>query len=158
VALPSGAFVVNCQDMAGAGPEAGGLGNDLVVGGDNSHYLFGGNGNDTGYGGNGTDYIYPGPGNDLIWTDNIGSQLTDYVYEGVGTRIDTIADFTPGDGANHYVLVLTAVDSEIALFADVQTKALQAGVYTVLPLSATHQIYLYNVQSFQLTANDFILT
>ena len=37
----------------------------------------------------------PGPGNDFIWTDNIGSQSTDYIYEGVGTGVDTIADFTP---------------------------------------------------------------
>jgi hypothetical protein len=34
----------------------------------------------------------------------------------------------------------------------VQAKAIQAGVYTVLPHSATDQmIYLYNVQPFQLT-------
>jgi hypothetical protein len=77
-------------------------------------------------------------------------------YEGVGTGVDTVADFTPGNGANHDVLVLTAASSEITSFADVQAKAFQAGVYTVLPLSTTDQIYLYNVQPFQLTANDFI--
>jgi hypothetical protein len=38
----------------------------------------------------------------------------------------------------------------------VQAKAFQAGVYTVLPLSNTDQIFLYNVQPFQFTANDFI--
>jgi hypothetical protein len=64
----------------------------------------------------------------------------------------------PGDGANHDVLVLTAASSELTSFADVQAKALQAGVYTVLPLSNTDQIYLYNVQPFQLTANEFIFT
>jgi Ca2+-binding RTX toxin-like protein len=127
-----------------------------VVGGNSSDYLFGGAGNDTLYGGNGTDYIYPGSGNDFIWTDNIGSQSTDYIYEGVGTGVDTVADFTPGDGANHDVLVLTAASSEIASFADVQAKAFQAGIYTVLPLSNTDQIFLYNVQASQLTANDFI--
>ena len=37
-----------------------------------------------------------------------------------------------------------------------QAKAFQAGIYTVLPLSNTDQIYLYNVATFQLTANDFI--
>jgi hypothetical protein len=77
--------------------------------------------------------IFPGLGNDFIWTDNFGSQSTDYIYEGVGTGVDTVADFTPA-------------------------KASQAGVYTVLPLSNTDQIYLYNVQPFQLTANDFIFT
>jgi hypothetical protein len=56
------------------------------------------------------------------------------------------------------MLVLTAADSEIGSFVDVQSKAYQAGAYTVLPLSATDQIYLYNVQPFQLTANDFIFT
>ena len=141
---------------AGNNYEVGGPGDDLVVGGNSSDYLFGGAGNDTIYGGNGTDYIYPGPGNDFIWTDNIGSQSTDYIYEGVGTGVDTVADFTPGDGANHDVLVLTAASSEIASFADVQAKAFQAGIYTVLPLSNTDQIYLYNVQPSQLTANDFI--
>jgi hypothetical protein len=40
----------------------------------------------------------------------------------------------------------------------VQAKAFKAGIYTVLPLSATDQIYLYNVQPSQLTANDFIFT
>jgi hypothetical protein len=69
-----------------------------------------------------------------------------------------VADFTPGDGANHDVLVLTAASSGIASFADVQSKAFQAGVYTVVPLSATDQIFLYNVQPFQLTANDFIFS
>jgi Ca2+-binding RTX toxin-like protein len=138
--------------------EVGGPGDDLIVGGNSSDYLFGGGGNDTIYGGNGTDYIYPGPGNDFIWTDDIGSQSTDYVYEGAGTGVDTVADFTPGDGANHDVLVLTAASSQIASFADAQAKAFQAGVYTVLPLSNTDQIYLYYVQPFQLTANDFIFT
>jgi len=76
--------------------------------------------------------------------------------EGVGTRVDTIADFTPGDGATHDVLVLTKALSEITSFADVQAKGFQAGVYTVLPLSNTDQIYLYNVQPSQLTGNDFI--
>ena len=74
----------------------------------------------------------------------------------MGTGVDTIADFTPGDGGNHDVLVLTVANSEIASFADVQAKAFQAGIYTVLPLSNTDQIYLYNVQHFQFTANDFI--
>jgi Ca2+-binding RTX toxin-like protein len=136
--------------------EVGGPGDDIVVGGNSSDYLFGGAGNDTLYGGNGTDYIYPGLGNDFIWTDNIGSQSTDHIYEGVGTGVDTVADFTSGDGANHDVLALTAASSEIGSFADVQAKAFQAGIYTVLPLSNADQIFLYNVQPFQLTANDFI--
>jgi hypothetical protein len=60
--------------------------------------------------------------------------------------------------ANHDVLVLTAASSKIASFADVQAKAFQAGVYTVLPLGTTDQIYLYNVVPSLLTANDFIFT
>jgi Ca2+-binding RTX toxin-like protein len=158
VLVEAGTGAAQLWGGAGTNYAVGGNGDDLVVGADNSDFLFGGAGNDTIYGGNGTDYIYPGPGNDFIWTDNVGSQSTDYIYEGVGTGVDTIADFTPGDGANHDVLVLTAASSEIGSFADVQAKAFQAGVYTVVPLSNTDQIYLYNVQPFQLTANDFIFT
>ena len=133
-------------------------GNDLLVGGPGTNYLFGAGGDDVLYGGAGTNYIFPGPGNDFIWTNPVGTQTTGYIYEGVGTGVDTVADFTPGDGANHDVLVLTAASSEIASFVDVQAKATQQGVYTVLPLSNTDAIYLYNVQPFQLTANDFIFT
>ena len=57
----------------------------------------------------------------------------------------------------HDTLVISA-GTAIASFADVQSKAVQVGVYTVLSLSATDQVYLYNVQPFQLTANDFIFT
>jgi len=35
----------------------------------------------------------------------------------------------------------------------VQAKAFQAGIYAVLPLSNTDQIFLYNVQPFQVAAN-----
>jgi hypothetical protein len=39
--------------------------------------------------------------------------------------------------------------------ADVQAKAFQCGVYTVLPLSVTDQIYLYNVQPFSAHGERF---
>jgi hypothetical protein len=54
--------------------------------------------------------------------------------------------------------VLTAPSSQIVSFFDVQAKAFQAGVHTVLPLSNTNQIHLYNVQPFHLTGNDFIFS
>jgi Ca2+-binding RTX toxin-like protein len=158
VLVESGTGAAQLWGGSGNDYEVGGNGDDLLVGGAGTNYLFGGAGNDTIYGGSGTNYIYPGPGNDFIWTNPVGTQSTGYIYEGVGTGVDTVADFTPGDGANHDVLVLTAASSELTSFADVQAKAFQNGVYTVLPLSNTDQVYLYNVQPFQLTANDFIFT
>ena len=136
---------------------AGGAGDDLIVGGGLTNYLFGGAGDDTIYGGAATNYIYGGPGNDFIWTNPVGVQSTGYIYEGLGAGVDTVADFTPGNGAGHDVLVISG-GTAITSFADVQSKAVQAGVYTVLSLSATDQVYLYNVQPFQLTANDFIFS
>ena len=74
-----------------------------------------------------------------------------------GGGVDTVADFTPGDGTGHDVLVISAFTA-ITNFADVQATAVQVSVNTVLSLSLTDQAYLYNVQPFQLTANDFIFT
>ena len=133
----------------------GGGQDDLLVGGAGTNYLFGGGGNDTLYGGAGTNYIYSGPGNDFIWTNPVGTQTTGYVYEGLGGGVDTIADFTPGNGANRDVIVISA-GAGVSSFADILAKTVQAGVYTVISLSATDQVYLYNVQPFQLTANNFI--
>ena len=135
----------------------GGGGNDVLLGGSGTNYLFGGAGDDSIVGGTGTNYLYAGFGNDFIYTNPFGTQSAGYVYEGLGAGVDTIADFTPGNGAGHDTLVISA-GTAIASFADVLSKATQVGVYTVLSLSATDQVYLYNVQPFQLTANDFIFS
>ena len=58
---------------------------------------------------------------------------------------------------NHDVIV-TSAGSGFANFNDIIAKTTQIGVYTVISLSLTDQVYLYNVQPFQLTANDFIFS
>ena len=94
---------------------------------------------------------------DFIWTDDVGApQSTDYIYVGGGTGVDTVADFTPGDVANHDVLVISPA-SGLGTFAQVQAATVLVGVYSVITLSSTDQIFLYNVQPFQLTASDFLL-
>ena len=143
--------------LTGANYIVGNNGDDLLVGGASTNYFFGGAGNDTVYGGSGTNYIYGGFGNDFIWTNPVGTQSTGYVYEGLGGGVDTVADFTPGDGAGHDVIVISA-GSGFANFSDILAKTTQVGVYSVISLSATDQVYLYNVQPFQLTANDFIFS
>jgi trimeric autotransporter adhesin len=135
----------------------GGNGNDLIVGEGGSDTLYGGAGDDSLYGGAGTDYIYPGPGKDLIWTDDFGGpQSTDYIYEGGGTGIDTIEDFTPGNVANRDVLVINSDATGISSFAQLMADSSQVGAYSVISLGGGDQVNLYNVQPFQLTANDFI--
>ena len=58
---------------------------------------------------------------------------------------------------NHDVIV-TSAGSGFANFNDILAKTVQIGVYTVINLSLTDQVYLYNVQPLQLTANDFIFS
>ena len=41
-------------------------------------------------------------------------------------------------------------------FADIQSRMSDIGVYTVINLSASDQLFLYNVDPFQLTANNFL--
>ena len=140
---------------SGADYMIGGEGNDLLVGGAGSDYQFGNAGDDTHYGGQGTDYIYTNAGNDFVWTDDVGSpQSTDYIYVGGGTGIDTIADFIPGSATNRDVLVVSP-GSGIGNFTDLIAHTTQTGAYTVITLGAD-QVYLYNVQPFQLTAGNFI--
>jgi Ca2+-binding RTX toxin-like protein len=148
----------NAQLWGGAGNNyiVGGSGDDLVVGGASNDYLFGGPGKDTIIGGGGTDAIYPGAGNDFIWTDTPGLINTDYIYETPGTGVDTIADFTPGSGLGHDVIVLSGLGNLLTSFPVVQGRYSQVGVYTELPITSTDQIYLYNVIPAQLSAANFI--
>ncbi len=153
--VDGGAGANTLWGAGGADYMIGGEGNDLLVGGAGSDYQFGNGGADTHYGGQGTDFIFTNSGNDFVWTDDVGApQSTDYVYAGGGTGTDTVADFTPGGGANHDVLVVS-LGSGVTTFAQAQAKMSQVGVYTVLKLGAD-QVYIYNVQPFQLTADNFL--
>ncbi len=153
--VDGGAGANTLWGAGGADYMVGGEGADLLVGGAGSDYQFGNAGADTHYGGQGTDFLYTNAGNDFVWTDDVGlPQSTDYVYAGGGTGVDTIADFKAGAGANHDVLVVSPA-SGVASFAQVKANMTQVGVYTVLKLGAD-QVYLYNVQPFQLTADNFL--
>jgi hypothetical protein len=57
-------------------------------------------------------------------------------------------------GSQDVVVITGGVFSS---FAQVQAATSQVGVYTVISVSGTDQIYLYNVSAFQLTANNVIL-
>lgn len=133
----------------------GGDGADLLVGYGGTDFLSGGFGNDTFYGGQGSDYIRTDAGSDFVWTDDVGApRATDYIYVGGGTGADTIADFTPGDGADRDILVVSSA-SGVTSYGQAMANAAQVGVYTKLTLGAD-EVWLYNVQPWQLTANDFI--
>ena len=60
----------------------------------------------------------------------------------LGGGVDTVADFTPGDGVNHDVIVISA-GSGLSNLSDILAKTSQSGVYTVINLSPTDQVYLY---------------
>ncbi|MGE0259658.1 MAG: hypothetical protein AB7T18_12990, partial [Alphaproteobacteria bacterium] len=143
-----------------------GRGNDYAVGGElldtiatgaGSDYIFGNAGDDTIVAGTGTDYIYGGAGNDFIYTDDLVTNSQDFVYvsglAGLGTGVDTVADFTPGPGGDVAVILSTP---GLTSFAQVQANMIDIGVYTVITLSATDQLYLYNVDPFQLTTDNFL--
>jgi Ca2+-binding RTX toxin-like protein len=142
----------------------GGAGDDIIATGGGNDYIFGGDGNDTIVAGTGIDYIYGGAGNDFIYTDDpvLGAKTTDYVYvsglSGFGTGIDTVADFTPrlsNTGFSGDVAVILSTPG-LTSFADVQANMIDIGVYMVINLSATDQLYLYNVDPDQLTADNFL--
>ena len=133
----------------------GGDGADLLVGYGGTDFLFGGFGDDVFYGGQGSDYIHTNAGSDFVWTDDIGApRSTDYVYVGGGTGADTIADFTPGNGWDRDVLVVSSA-SGVTNYVQAMANATQVGVYTKIALGSD-EVWLYNVQPWQLTANDFI--
>ena len=67
--------------------------------------------------------------------------------------MDTVADFTPGRGGDVAVVLQTP---GVTTFADIQSRMSDIGVYTVINLSASDQLFLYNVDPFQLTANNFL--
>ncbi len=148
---------------AGANSLWGGGGNDYAVGGEGADiivmfggddYIFGNEGNDAIYAGPGTDYIYGNSGNDFIYTDDFGYSSKDYIYAGPGTGIDTVVDFKPGSSSDSDVIVMSTTAARS--LAAVQAAATQSGLYTVIQVSTTDSVYLYNVRISQLTADNFI--
>jgi Ca2+-binding RTX toxin-like protein len=143
-----------------------GLGNDYAVGGEltdtiatggGSDFIFGNAGNDSIIAGAGTDFIYGNAGNDFIYTDDPSTPSQDFVYvsglSGFGTGVDTVADFRPGTGGDVAVVLDTP---GVTTFADVQARMFDVGVYTAINLSASDQLFLYNVDPGQFTAGNFL--
>ena len=64
-----------------------------------------------------------------------------------------MADFTPGTGGDVAVIVGTP---GLTTFAQAQAKMTEDGVYSVIGLSGSNQLYLYNVNAGQLTADNFL--
>ncbi|MGD9617492.1 MAG: calcium-binding protein, partial [Alphaproteobacteria bacterium] len=157
--LDGGAGANQLYALVGVGNDyaVGGEGADIIATGAGSDFIFGIGGNDTIVAGTGTDYIYGGAGNDFIYTDDLITNSTDYVYvsglSGFGTGIDTVADFTFGAGGDVAVILSTP---GLTSFADVQANMIDADVYTVINLSASDQLFLYNIDPFQLTADNFL--
>jgi hypothetical protein len=103
------------------------------------------------------NFIYSNAGNDFIYTDDLITNSQDFVYvsglSGFGTGVDTVADFRPGTGGDVAVVLDTP---GVTTFADIQSRSFDVGVYTQINLSATDQLFLYNVDPFQLNANNFL--
>ena len=157
--LDGGAGANQLYALVGSGNDyaVGGEGTDIIATGAGSDYIFGNAGDDTIVAGTGTDYIYGNAGKDFIYTDDLVTPSQDFVYvsglSGFGTGIDTVADFTPGPGGDVAVIVGTP---GLTSFAQVQAAMTDVDVYTVIDLSGGNQLYLYNVDPSQLTADNFL--
>ena len=69
-------------------------GNDRMVGGDDTDFIFSGNGNDNVQAGNGRNVIHAGHGNDVV----IGGDNTDFIFGGYGS------DSLHGEGGNDRIV------------------------------------------------------
>ncbi len=128
----------------------GGAGRDRLFGNDGNDILRGSLGADTLNGGAGDDTLSGGTGNDTL-TGGAGNDTFIFV---VGTGIDTVTDFTAGDGLGDVI----RVDSDqFADFAALQEDGLFAtGAGVQLRYSATDRITLAGVQLADLRADDFV--
>ncbi len=70
-------------------------GNDVLDGKGGNDVLAGGAGNDTLKGGDGNDTLYGGIGTDTLWG---GNGRDTFVFDSVGTGVDTIQDFSKTQG------------------------------------------------------------
>ena len=151
--LDGGAGANSLWASSGADYLVGGEGTDILVGGAGADYIFGNAGGDAIYAGAGGDFIFGNAGNDFIYTDDIGASAKDYVYAGGGTGVDTVVDFKPGAGGD--VLVVSKAATGWTNLSQLLAATTQVGVYAVVTMGAD-QVYLYNVQPFQLTAENVL--
>jgi hypothetical protein len=89
---------------------------------------------------------------DFIYTDDLVTNSQDFVYVSGLSGFGTVADFTPGPGGDVAVIAGTP---GLTSFAQVQANMTDAGAYTAINLSGGNQLYLYNVDPGQLTADNF---
>ncbi len=120
-------------------------GNDSLLGGTSNDTLSGGNGNDGLSGGKGINVLTGGAGADVF---AFGKQLS-------GIERDTITDFVAtGFGHDFLKIGLDLATS----FSDLVARhaIVQSGANTILTLAANETVTLLNVNSAQLTADDFL--
>ncbi|MGL4324947.1 MAG: beta strand repeat-containing protein, partial [Beijerinckiaceae bacterium] len=150
----------------------GGIGNDILNGQLGVDIIYGDDGDDTLNGGLGFDvsagnvnFLIAGAGNDIVtgtagqdqmWGgDGVTSAGNDTFVIGANCGFDIIFDFTAGVGLGD---VINLVGSSFADFAALQASGAitQAGSYTHIALSAGNDIFLANVTSSTLVADDFV--
>jgi Ca2+-binding RTX toxin-like protein len=157
--LDGGAGSNQLYALVGVGSDSatGGELADIIFTGDGSDYILGMGGDDLIVAGAGTDLILGATGNDFIYTDDLVTNSQDFLYvsglSGAGTGVDTLVDFIPGSGGDVAVIVST---SGLTSFANLQTRMIDVDPYTVINLSASDQLFLYNVDPGQLTADNFL--
>ena len=123
----------------------------LIAGGAGIDILYGHDGNDHLIGAGNNDYINSGKGNDLL-SGGTGDDTFAFRF---GDGIDTISDFSPGDGSGD---VITLHGYDVATFAQLQGLMTQDGADTVIAFDDQNHLVLQNVQMAQLNAGDFLLS
>jgi Ca2+-binding RTX toxin-like protein len=89
----------------------GGIGNDTLYGDDGNDFLSGDAGNDTLYGGTGNDHLFGSAGADIL-SGGPGADYFSFNYlseSSAAGGVDTIMDFTPGEGD---LITVTVVESD----------------------------------------------
>ncbi|MBS0473503.1 MAG: tandem-95 repeat protein [Proteobacteria bacterium] len=131
-------------------PNTGGPASDTVLtGGSGTDVLYGHAGNDTLNGGAGNDLIAGGTGNDILTG---GSGDDTFVFTN-GDGLDTITDFSPGNGSGD---VIDLHGYGVANFGALAPLMTQVGADTVIAFDPANQITLHNVDMVQLNAGDFL--
>ncbi len=126
--------------ITGIGQIAGTDFDDIIVGDGGDNLIDGRDGNDTLIGGGGNDTLYGGAGDDT------------FVYRS-GDGADTITDFTAGAATDDRI-DLTGYTA-IHAFGDLSIS--QDGADTLIDLGGANSIRLENVNSGNLSADDFVL-
>jgi Ca2+-binding RTX toxin-like protein len=144
-AAPAGGYGLGgagINDADGAIYKLGGFGAD---------FLYGFGGDDTLIGGTGDDYLNGGTGNDIL----VGGSGDDRFVFKTGDGLDTVRDFTPGDGSGD---VLDLHGYGVTNFAALAPFMTQVGADTLIAFDDQNHILLHNVTMTQLNAGDFVLS